>query len=154
MTLISIIPKITSPKIRVMAIIHFLITVLLATLLSGLPVSKAAAEAFQVTTLSGRGGSGVFANPSGVAVSPDGSVYVVDQDKFKIKKLSGDTITDFATSTAITTNNTDDSFCSIYVKNADEIYVSDCRNLRVFKFNKLGTLLRTYAVSLNLPAKC
>ena len=154
MTLISIIPKIKIPKIRVTAIIHFLIPVLLTTLLSGLPVSKAAAEAFQVTTLSGRGGSGVFANPSGVAVSPDGSVYVVDQDKFKIKKLSGDTITDFATSTAITTNNTDDSFCSIYVKNADEIYVSDCRNLRVFKFNKLGTLLRTYAVSLNLPAKC
>ena len=119
-----------------------------------LPLQLAKAEAFQVSTLSGRGGSSVFANPSGVAISPDGSIYVVDQDNFKIKKVTGNTISDFATSSAITSGNTDDSFCSIYVKNSDEIFVSDCRNLKVFKYNKSGNLIRAYAVNLNLPAKC
>ena len=139
---------------RVRVIFYFLFPILLASLLSSLPISKASGEALQVTTLSGRGGSGVFANPSGVAVSPDGSIYVVDQDNFKIKKIVGNAITDFATSTAVSSRSTDDSFCSIYLKSADEIYVSDCRNLRVFKFNKSGTLLKTYSVNLNLPAKC
>lgn len=115
---------------------------------------SASAEAFQVSTLSGRGGSEVFANPSGVAISPDGSIYVVDQDNFKIKKVVGNSITDFAISTALASRNTDDSFCSVYLKNADEIFVSDCRNLKVFKFNKSGSLIRTYSLNLNLPAKC
>jgi hypothetical protein len=154
MTLIPAIPKIGFMRRRAIAVIHFLVPMLLATLLSSLPISKASAEAFEVTTLSGRGGSGVFAHPSGVAISPDGSIYVVDQDNFKIKRIVGNTITDFATSTAITSKSSDDSYCSIYLKNVDEIFVSDCRNLRVFKFNKAGTLLRTYNVNLNLPAKC
>lgn len=126
-------------------------------LVAALPAMRAlpaSAEAFAVSTFGGQGGSGLFSNPSGVSVSPDGIVYVADQDHFKIKKIVGSVVSDFVTLSPIFAPdklNTDLSFCSVFAKSSDEIFASDCRNLNVYKYNKSGTLLRTYTNTLNVP---
>jgi streptogramin lyase len=111
----------------------------------------ASGETFTVSTLSGKGGIGEFARPSGVAISPDGTIYVADQDNFKIKKIVGQTVSVFAVSTSTSKISTDNSFCSVFVKSVDEIFASDCRNFKVYKYNKSGTLIRTYTNTLDLP---
>ena len=114
----------------------------------------ASAEVFPVSTLGGQGGAGIFSNPSGVSVAPDGIVYVADQDRFKIKKIVGSVVSDFVTLSPIFAPDrlyTDMSYCSLFAKSADEIFASDCRNLNVYKYNKSGTLLRTYTNTLNVP---
>ena len=133
---------------RAAKILTFLV---LFTALPAIQTGPAASETFSVTTLSGKGGIGEFARPTGVAVSPDGTVYVADQDHFKIKKIVGQTISDFALSTSTSKVIVDDSFCNVFVKSADEIFGGDCRNLKVYKFNKAGNLLRTYTNTVDLP---
>ena len=135
------------------------ITVQLAILMvaATLPVIHAlpaSAESFAVSTTGGSNGPGDFSQPTGVSIAPDGTVYVADQNRFKLKKIVGSTVSDFATipsSLSPDPLNTDTSYCSVYVKNSDEIFASDCRNLYVFKYNKSGTLLRTYTNSLSVP---
>ena len=115
------------------------------------PIQHASANSFLVSTLSGTGGAGVFNTPSGVSISPDGTIYVADQKNFQIKKIVGENISIFATvpnSSALETSN---SFCSIYVKSADEIFASDCINAKVYKYAKNGQLTRTYLMNLTLP---
>ena len=113
--------------------------------------TPATGETFNVSTFSGKGGIGQFARPSGLAISPDGTVYVADTDSFKIKKIVGQTVSDFVVSPATSRIHTDNSFCGVFVKNADEIFASDCRNFKVYKYNKSGLLLRTYTNTLDLP---
>jgi DNA-binding beta-propeller fold protein YncE len=100
------------------------------------PIQFASANSFLVSTLSGTGGAGVFNTPSGVSISPDGSIYVADQRNFQIKKIVGDNISVFATAQNPAALETSNSFCSIYVKTADEIFASDCLNARVYKYAK------------------
>ena len=115
------------------------------------PIQSASANSFIVSTLSGTGGAGVFNTPSGVSISPDGSIYVADQRNFQIKKIVGDNISVFATAQNPAALETSNSFCSIYVKTADEIFASDCLNARVYKYAKNGQLTRTYVMGLPLP---
>ena len=131
-------------------IINSALTVLLATV-SLLPIREASADALLVSTLSGTGGAGVFNNPSGVSVSPDGTIYVADQKNFQIKKIVGESISVFATAPNPAALQTSNSFCSVFVKSADEIFASDCLNSKVYKFTKSGQLARTYIMSLQLP---
>lgn len=112
---------------------------------------SASAESLVVSTLSGTGGSGVFNNPSGISVSPDGAVYVADQKNFQVKKIVGDSISVFATAPNASALQTANSFCSVYVKSADEIFVSDCLNSKVYKFGRSGQITRTYLMNLQLP---
>ena len=128
---------------------------MVAATLPAMQALPASAEAFAVSTFGGSSGPGVFSQPSGVSVAPDGTVYVADQNRFKLKKIVGTTVSDFATvpsSFAPDPLNTDMSYCSVYVKNSDEIFANDCRNLYVFKYNKSGNLLRTYTNTLEVPS--
>lgn len=115
------------------------------------PIQIASANSFIVSTLSGTGGAGVFNTPSGVSISPDGSIYVADQRNFQIKKIVGQNISTFAGAQQVATLETINSFCSVFVKSADEIFASDCLNSRVYKYNKNGQLIRTYVMGLQLP---
>lgn len=115
------------------------------------PIQHAPADSFIVSTLSGTGGAGVFNTPSGVSVSPDGNIYIADQRNFQIKKIIGENISVFATAPNAAALETSNSFCSVYVKSADEIFASDCLNAKVFKFAKNGQLVRTYNMNLSLP---
>ncbi len=114
-------------------------------------IQSASAETLVVSTLSGTGGAGIFNTPSGVSVSPDGSIYVADQRNFQIKKIVGQNISTFAGAQQVATLETINSFCSVFVKSADEIFASDCLNSRVYKYNKNGQLIRTYVMGLQLP---
>ena len=125
--------------------------ILLISFLPGFQINTASAETFAVSTLSGRGGGGVFQQPFGVGIAPDGTIYVADKGHFKIKKIVKEVISDFASIATKSLVAMDESFCSIYVKNSDEIFASDCQNSKVFKYNKLGTLLRTYQSNIGLP---
>lgn len=116
-----------------------------------LPLQLASANTQIVSTLSGTGGAGIFNNPSGVSVSPDGTIYVADQENFQIKKIVGENISVFATAPNPTALQTANSFCSVYVKSADEIFASDCINSKVYKYSKSGQLARTYLMNLQLP---
>ncbi len=129
---------------------HLALFLVIATI-PAMQALPAQGDTFTVSTLSGKGGIGEFARPIGVAVSPDGTVYVANIDSFKIKKIVGQTVSDFVTSPATNKMLTENSFCGVFVKSADEIFASDCRNLKVYKYNKLGQLLRTYTNNLDLP---
>ena len=127
---------------------------MLVAALPSIQALPASAEAFTVSTFGGQGSEGLFSNPSGVSVAPDGTVYVADQDRFKIKKIVGSVVSEFVTLSPIFAPdrlNTDMSYCSLFAKSSDEIFASDCRNLNVYKYNKSGTLLRTYTNTLNVP---
>lgn len=124
---------------------------LLLAMATMLPIQSANADTLIASTLSGTVGAGVFNTPSGVSVSPDGTIYVADQRNFQIKKIVGENISLFASAQNVATLETVNSFCSVYVKSADEIFASDCMNSRVFKYAKNGQLLRTYVVGLQLP---
>ena len=132
-------------------IIKQLALLLIIAAIPAIQAIPATGETFTVSTFSGKGGLGQFARPSGVAISPDGTVYVADTDSFKIKKIVGQTVSDFVVSSAPSRVFTDNSFCGVFVKTADEIFASDCRNFKVYKYNKSGTLLRTYTNTLDLP---
>ena len=80
-----------------------------------IPIHQAEAESLVVSTLSGTGGAGIFNTPSGVSISPDGSIYVADQKNFQIKKIVGEDISVFATAPNATGLEPINSFCSVYV---------------------------------------
>lgn len=136
---------------RCRTVARYLTLLLVLSVVPSIQALHAAGESFTVSTLSGKGGIGEFARPAGVAVSPDGTIYVADQDHFKIKKIVGQTVSDFAWSTSTSKVIVDDSFCNVFVKSVDEIFGGDCRNLKVYKFNKSGDLIRTYTNNVNLP---
>ena len=115
-----------------------------------IPIHQAEAESLVVSTLSGTGGAGIFNTPSGVSISPDGSIYVADQKNFQIKKIVGEDISVFATAPNATALEPTNSFCSVYVKSVDEIFASDCINAKIYKYSKSGQLTRTYTMSLQL----
>ena len=115
------------------------------------PIQHASANSFLVSTLSGTGGAGVFNTPSGVSISPDGTIYVADQKNFQIKKIVGENISIFATVPNAAALQISNSYCSVYVKSADEIFASDCINAKVYKYAKNGQLTRTYLMNLTLP---
>ena len=116
-----------------------------------IPIQPVIANSLSVSTLSGTGGAGIFNTPSGVSVSPDGAIYVADQKNFQVKKIVGENISVFATAPNATALQTANSFCSVFVKSADEIFVSDCLNSKVYKFRKDGQITRTYLMNLQLP---
>lgn len=136
-------------RLRILAISTLSAIVLGPSLM--VSIQSASAENLVVSTLSGTGGAGIFNNPSGVSVSPDGIIYVADQENFQIKKIVGDNISVFATAPNPAALQTANSFCSVYVKSADEVFASDCLNSKVYKFAKSGQLTRTYLMNLQLP---
>lgn len=121
---------------------------LLVASLSTIPFQHATAEALTVSTLSGRGGAGTFSFPTSVSVSPDGSIYVADKDNFQIKKIVGAVVSVFATTAVGPYLDLENSFCGVYVKSVDEIFAKDCKDSKVFKYNKNGNLLRTYITNI------
>ena len=137
------------PASRICKFASSILILSLANTVAHLPASSA--NSFVVSTLSGNGGAGIFNAPTGVSVSPDGSVYVADQKNFQIKKIVGESVSIFATAPNAAAQETSNSFCSVYVKSAEEIFASDCLNSKVYKFGKAGELLRTYTMNLNLP---
>jgi sugar lactone lactonase YvrE len=132
-------------------LVNTLLSSLLLMPLLAAPTHHASANSFIVSTLSGTGGAGVFNTPTGVSVSPDGSIYVADHRNFQIKKIVGENVSVFATAPNAAALETSNSFCSVYVKTVDEIFASDCLNAKVFKYNQSGQLIRTYSMNLNLP---
>ena len=130
----------SNPKIAAMGRLRILAISTLSAMVLGpsllVSTQSASAETLAVSTLSGTGGAGIFNTPSGVSISPDGTIYVADQKNFQIKKIVGGNVSFFANGENVATLETTNSFCSVYVKSADEIFASDCLNSKVFKYSK------------------
>jgi sugar lactone lactonase YvrE len=116
---------------------------------------SASAASNQVSILSGQGGAGEFSNPSGVSVGFAGEVYVADTDNYAIKKIEvNGAISVFAKTTVRDDDNTSDSFCSVYVRNVNEVWASNCINTKIFRYDRNGALIRTYAVTTPFVSNC
>jgi streptogramin lyase len=105
-----------------------------------------------VSTLSGQGGAGEFTNPRGISVAPSGEVFIANTDGFSIKKIATDgSMTEFAKTTVKVDGNTEQSFCSIYAKNSDEIWAGNCNNTKIYRYLR-GNLVKEFTVTLPFAA--
>ncbi len=128
-----------------------------SSLILGVSIYPAVAVSYQVSILSGQRDIGDFANPLGVAVSPDGTVFIADTDHFKIKKVVNGGVSDFATIIPKDYANTNDSFCGLalsYQNNQNVLWASDCANSKVYAYGSDGRLLRTFAIKLDFKSSC
>ena len=122
--------------------------------LSLLTVTTQSAKAAlnQVSILSGQGGAGEFTNPRGISVAPSGEVFIADTDSFSIKKITKDgVISVFATTTVKVDGNNQQSFCSVYAKNSDEIWAGNCNNTKLYRYLR-GNLVKEITVTLPFTA--
>jgi sugar lactone lactonase YvrE len=130
-------------------------TAILSVSLLTVTIQSAKAASYQVTTLSGQGGAGEFSSPHGLSVGPNGEVYVADMDNFAIKKIAvNGVISVFAKTAAREDGNVDESFCSVFVRNVNEIWASNCVNSKVFRYDQSGKLIRTYEVKTPFTSSC
>ena len=114
---------------------------------------QSAAASTYVSLFSGQGGAGEFNNPTGVTVASDGTIYIADRGNFRIKKIVDDVVSDFA-STKVSITSDNDSFCSVFARGSNEVWALNCTNTKIFLFNKLGKLERTYDVQLPFISSC
>ena len=122
--------------------------------LSLLTVTTQSAKAAlnQVSILSGQGGAGEFTNPRGISVAPSGEVFIANTDGYSIKKIATDgSVSDFAKTTARLDGNTEQSFCSVYAKNSDEIWAGNCNNTKIYRYLR-GNLVKEITVTLPFVA--
>ena len=130
-------------------------TAILSVSLLTVTTQSAKAATNQVSKLSGQGGAGVFSNPSGVSVGFAGEVYVADTDNYAIKKIEpSGTISVFAKTAPREDDDTSESFCSVYVRNVNEVWASNCINTKIFRYDRNGTLIRTYVVTTPFVSNC
>ena len=116
-------------------------------------------QIWQVTTIAGRQGNAnfqdgpsqdaMFYTPLGIAVSPDGDIYVCGHKYHKIRKLSDNIVSTFAGSTAGRQDGegTAAKFNQPYYLAFDslgDLYVADYKNHQIRKINKEG-VVSTYA---------
>ena len=128
---------------------------ILTTSLLTVTTQSANAATNQVSKLSGQGGAGEFSQPHGLSVGFGGEVYVADTDNFAIKKIEPNgVISVFAKGTTRDDSWTDESFCSVYVSNANEVWASNCNNTKVFRYELNGKLIRTYSVTTPFTSNC
>lgn len=98
---------------------------------------------------SGDAPGGTFNEPWGVAVGPDGSVYVTDTWNYRIQKFTadGEFITMWGTAG---TSDTPTSFWGprgIVVNQLGQVFVTDTGNNRVVIFDKNGSFLSQFGVN-------
>lgn len=130
-------------------------TAILSVSLLTVTTQSAKAASYEVTTLSGQGGAGEFSSPHGLSVGPDGEVYVADLDNFAIKKIAvNGVISVFAKTAAKEDGDVSESFCSVFVRNVNEIWASNCVNSKVFRYDQSGKLIRTYEVKTPFTSTC
>ena len=109
---------------------------------------SAKAATNQVSKLSGQGGAGEFSNPRGISVAPSGEVFIADTDNYAIKKIATNgAISVFAKTKIRDDGWTDESFCSVYAKNSDEIWASNCNNTKLYRYLR-GNLVKEITVTL------
>ncbi len=124
-------------------------TAILSVSILTVTTQSAKAATNQVSILSGQGGSGDFASPHGISVAPNGEVFVADTDHFAIKKISASgVISTFATLNVSLHSDMNNAYCSVFVRTNDEIWASNCNNTKIYRYDRNGTLLRTYSVIL------
>lgn len=118
--------------------------------LSLLTVTTQSAKAAlnQVSILSGQGGAGEFTNPRGISVAPSGEVFIADPDNFAIKKIATNGVISVFAKTKVRDDGwTDESFCSVYAKNSDEIWAGNCNNTKLYRYLR-GNLVKEFTVTL------
>ena len=120
---------------------------ILTTSLLTVTTQSANAATNQVSKLSGQGGAGEFSQPRGISVAPSGEVFVADTDNYAIKKIATNgVISVFAQLKIRDDGNTDESFCSVYAKNSDEIWAGNCKNTQLYQYVR-GNLARVITVT-------
>ena len=118
--------------------------------LSLLTVTTQSAKAAlnEVSILSGQSGTGDFLNPRAVSVAPNGDVYVADSENYAIKKIATNgAVSVLGKTTARENGSTDESFCSVYAKNSDEIWAGNCNNTKLYRYLR-GNLVREIGLAL------
>jgi len=127
--------------------------VILSVSLLTVTAESAKAASYQVSTLSGQGGAGEFSNPRGISVAPSGEVFIADTDNFAIKKIATNGVISVFAQTKIRDDGyTDESFCSVYAKNSDEIWAGNCNNTKLYRYLR-GNLVKEMTVTLPFTPK-
>jgi hypothetical protein len=128
-------------------------TAILSFSLLAVTTQSAKAATNQVSISSGQGSGGDFLNPRGISVAPSGEAFIADSDNFAIKKIAANgAISLFAQLKTRIDGNTEESFCSVYAKNSDEIWAGNCNNTKLYRYLR-GNLVKEMTVTLPFTSK-
>ena len=88
--------------------------------------------------------------PTDLTKLSDGTLLVVDQAAYAILKVQGNQLTPFASlNRRFPSLITGDEPCGIEANSLNEIFVVNCNQTRIFKFDSRGSLVNSFPISLN-----
>lgn len=109
-----------------------------------------AAESLRVTSLGIGDYKRPLSFPTDLTKLSDGTLLVVDQAAYTIFKVQGDQLTTFATlDRRFPSLISGDEPCGIEANASNEIFVVNCNQTRIFKFDARGSLVNSFPISLN-----
>ena len=110
------------------------------------PISTAAISG-SISTLGVPGYARTFALPTDLAELSDGSLLILDQAKFEIYRLNGNTLSSFATfARRYNSYYSGDEPCALDVNKANEVFVVNCSQTKLFKLDSRGVIQRTFTI--------
>ena len=117
------------------------------------PISSAAITG-TISTLGLPGYSRTFSYPADIAKLSDGSLLVLDQARYEIYRFDGNTASSFATfARRFNSYITGDEPCALDVSKSNEIYVVNCSQTKLYKFDSRGVLQKTFDIPLLVVKK-
>ncbi len=122
-----------------------MLTMQLSTLSS---LARANSDAV-VSTLGITNHTRLFSKPTGIALLKDGSLLVIDEAEYKIKRVVGEQVSTWTTFESKFPNyHTGDEPCALEVDKSDQVFVVNCAQTKLYTFNSDGRLLKTTNIGL------
>ena len=132
------------------ALLAFLaLTSVLSLHLFSVSINANAASGATVSTVGIENYDRLFSKPTDIALLKDGSLLVIDEAQYAIKKVVGERVTNWTTfESRFPSYLTGDEPCALEVNKSDEVYVVNCSQTKLFKFSIDGRLLKTVNIPL------
>lgn len=122
-----------------------MLTIQLSTLSS---MARATSDA-TVSTLGIANHTRLFSKPTDIALLKDGSLLVIDEAEYKIKRVVGEQVSTWTTFESKSAYyHSGDEPCALEVDKSDQVFVVNCAQTKLYTFSSDGKLLKTTNIAL------